>query len=194
MNVAQAYSAVAELYIGLFGAADKVDPDDLALIRRHLAGRAGPVLDLGCGPGHITRFLRSLGADARGVDVVPEFIAHARAADPDGDYRLESIDELELAEHSVGGILSWYSLIHRPPREVDGVLAAFHRALAPGGALVIGFFVGEGPFEHKVTTAYRYTPDEMSRRLADVGFTEVERLVRLEDPVHRPHAAIAATR
>jgi len=36
--------------------------------------------DLGCGPGHITGYLRSLGVDATGIDMVPEVIAHAQAA------------------------------------------------------------------------------------------------------------------
>ena len=60
--------------------------DDLAFIGRHLSGQPGTVLDLGCGPGHITDYLRSLGVDATGIDMVPEFIAHAQAAHPSGSY------------------------------------------------------------------------------------------------------------
>jgi 2-polyprenyl-3-methyl-5-hydroxy-6-metoxy-1,4-benzoquinol methylase len=81
-RVRQAYASVAELYIGLFGTSEKVYADDLAFIGRHLAGRPGTVLDLGCGPGHITGYLRSLGVDAIGIDMVPEFIGHAEAAHP----------------------------------------------------------------------------------------------------------------
>ncbi|WP_426503622.1 class I SAM-dependent DNA methyltransferase [Dactylosporangium sp. McL0621] len=193
-RVQQAYTSVAELYIELFGTAGKVHPDDLALVARHLGNRPGPVLDLGCGPGHLTDYLRGLGTDATGVDVVPEFIAHARATHPTGTYRLGSMDDLAIAEHSLAGILAWYSLIHRPPREFDAVLAGFRRAMAPGGSLVLGFFVGDevDAFEHKVVTAYRWPPDEVAARLARAGFTEVERLLRLDDEVHRPHAAIAA--
>ena len=46
------------------------------------------VLDLGCGPGHLTDYLRSLGVDAMGIDMVPEFIAHAKATHPTGRYQL----------------------------------------------------------------------------------------------------------
>ena len=83
-QVRQAYGSVADLYIELFGTSEKVHADDLAFIGRHLASRPGTVLDLGCGPGHITDYLRSLGADATGIDMVPEFIAHAQAAYPGG--------------------------------------------------------------------------------------------------------------
>ncbi|MGK5742909.1 class I SAM-dependent methyltransferase [Micromonospora sp. URMC 103] len=193
-QVRQAYASVAELYIELFGTPQKVHADDLAFIGRHLADRPGTVLDLGCGPGHITGHLRSRGVDATGIDMVPEFIAHARATHPDGEYHLGSIDKLDVADHSVAGILAWYSLIHLPPQSLDGVLAEFRRAMAPAGRLVVGIFVGDevAAFDHKVATAYRWPVDGFSERLARAGFTEVERLLRLDDPAHRPHAAIAA--
>lgn len=47
-------------------------------------------------------------------------------------------------------------------------------------------------FDHKVVTAYRWPVDEFSERLAQAGFTEVERLRRPGEGTHRPHAAIAA--
>ncbi|MEV1332654.1 class I SAM-dependent methyltransferase [Micromonospora costi] len=193
-QVQQAYGSVADLYIELFGASRHVPADDLALIGRHLSGRPGAVLDLGCGPGHITGYLRSLGADARGIDVVPEFIAHARATHPSVEFQVGSMDDLDVADHSVAGILAYYSLIHLPPEELDGVLAEFRRVMAPAGRLVVGFFDGDevSAFDHKVVTAYRWPVDEMSKRLARAGFTEVERLQRPADETQRAQAAIAA--
>jgi SAM-dependent methyltransferase len=182
--VRRAYAAVAELYIELFGTRQQVHADDLALIARHLATGPGPVLDLGCGPGHLTDHLRSLGVDAVGIDPVGEFIAHARAAHPAGVYELGSIED--LPERPVAGILAWYSLIHLPPAQVDGVLAKFRRMLDPAGTLVVGIFTGAevAAFDHKVATAYRWPVDEFAERLTRAGFTEVERLPR-PDPSHR---------
>ncbi|SCL59079.1 Ubiquinone/menaquinone biosynthesis C-methylase UbiE [Micromonospora eburnea] len=193
-QVRQAYASVAELYIELFGTSQQVHADDLAFIGRHLAGRPGTVLDLGCGPGHITDHLRSLGVDAQGIDMVPEFIAHARATHPSGSYQLGSLEKLDVADHSIAGILAWYSLIHLPPQDIDGVLAEFRRAMAPGGKLVLGVFYGDevAAFDHKVVTAYRWPLDEFSERLRRAGFAEVERLRRPGDGTHRPHAALAA--
>ncbi|WP_199752673.1 class I SAM-dependent methyltransferase [Actinoplanes sp. ATCC 53533] len=197
MNVEQvrdAYTSVAGLYIELFGTSQQVHADDLALIERHLSIKPGNVLDLGCGPGHITGYLRSLGVDALGIDMVPEFIAHAKATHPTGDYQLGSLTSLDVENHSIAGILAWYSLIHLPPHDLDEVLAEFRRVLAPAGPLVIGFFDGDevAAFDHKVATAYRWPADELSARLTRAGFTEVERQHRPSDGTHRPLAAIAA--
>jgi SAM-dependent methyltransferase len=193
-QVRLAYASVADRYIELFGTIRDVDPDDLALIGRHLGGRPGPVLDLGCGPGHLTDHLRGLGVDATGVDLVPEFIDHARATHPDGRYEVGSLEKLAAADHSVAGILAWYSLIHLPPDDLPGVLAEFRRAIAPAGAVVLGFFEGAevASFDHKVMTAYRYPVDGVSELLARASFTEVERLPRAADDRHRAHFAIAA--
>ncbi|MCG5438274.1 class I SAM-dependent methyltransferase [Micromonospora foliorum] len=193
-TVRQAYTSVAELYIELFGTSQQVDANDLALIRRHLGSRPGRVLDLGCGPGHLTGYLRELGVDAVGIDLVPEFIAHARAAHPSVEFHLGSLERLDVADESIDGILAWYSLIHLPPQELDGVLKEFRRVLTPAGRLVLGTFTADevGAFDHKVVTAYRWPLDEFAERLTHAGFQEVERLPRPGDDQHRPHAAMAA--
>jgi SAM-dependent methyltransferase len=195
-DVRDAYAAVADVYIGLFGSAAKVDPVDRTFIERHLTIRPGRVLDVGCGPGHLTAHLRSRGVDAAGIDLVPEFVDHARAAHPDGDYRLGSLRELDAEDGSMAGILAWYSLIHLPPDDLDRALDEFRRVVAPGGTVVAGFVHGPelGPFDHKVTTAYQWPVDEFSARLARAGFTEVDRQQRPADGSQRPQAAIAAIR
>jgi len=193
--VRRAYGVVAERYVELFGSTSDVHTDDLDLIARHLSISPGPVLDTGCGPGHLTAHLCSLGVDATGIDLVPEFIDHARTTHPDGRYLLGSMDHLPLPDECLGGILAWYSLIHLPPDELDGVLAELRRAMTSGGTLVAGFFDGEQieAFDHKVMTAYRWPMDELAARLRCAGFTEIERRQRPGNPAPgpRPHAAIA---
>lgn len=193
-RVRDAYASVADLYIGMFGTSGQSHPDDLAFIGRHLSIRPGKVLDLGCGPGHLTGYLRSRGVDAAGIDAVPGFIAHARAAHPDGEYHLGSLADLDADDHSVAGILAWYSLIHLPPPDLDTVLDGFRRVMAPGGTLVVGVVTGDDvePFDHKVVTAYRWPLDALAGRLARAGFTEVDRLQRPGDDTQRPQGAIAA--
>ncbi len=69
-----------------------------ALFARHVTGRVA--LDVGCGAGRSTRFLRDCGFDVMGVDIAAEMIERARAIDPDGDYRLVADGDL----HALAGL------------------------------------------------------------------------------------------
>ncbi|MET0521816.1 MAG: class I SAM-dependent methyltransferase [Jiangellaceae bacterium] len=195
--VRDAYSAMSKQYIALFDGDWHAHVDDTALVRDHLAGLDGTVLDLGCGPGHWTAYLHSLGADVIGIDPVREFIDHARANFPGPAFRLGSMTELDVPDHSVAGILSWYSTIHVPPQELDLVLTEFRRMLTSSGRLVIGFFDSDdevAEFDHKVLPAYRWPVDEFSARLAKAGYSELQRLQQqFADRPDRKYAAIAAS-
>jgi SAM-dependent methyltransferase len=195
-RVRRAYGINAEKYIGLFENAARVHADDLDLLARHLSIRPGTVVDVGCGPGHLTAHLRSLDVDVVGLDPVPEFVDHARAAHPNVPYVLGSADRLPVPDRSVAGILAWYSLIHLPPHDLDGALSELRRAMVHGGTLVVGFFDGDEvvAFEHKVVTAWYWPVDELCDRLRRAGFTEIERQQRPgdADAGHRAHAAIVA--
>ena len=63
----------------------------------HVKGTAA--LDFGCGAGRSTRFLRTLGFEAVGVDISPEMISKAREIDPRGDYRLVPGDDMSSLPH-----------------------------------------------------------------------------------------------
>ncbi|MEX2985477.1 trans-aconitate 2-methyltransferase [Streptomyces sp. C36] len=185
-TTAQAYDGVAVLYAELVRDALDHLPLDRAMLGAFAesvrATGAGPVGDLGCGPGHMTALLRDLGLDAFGVDLSPAMIDLARRAHPDLRFELGSIDALESADGELGGILSWYSVIHAAPRDVPSYLAEFRRALAPGGHLLLAFFESEGgpvvAFDHKVTTAYRWPVDDLAALAYEAGFDEVGRMLR----------------
>lgn len=193
VEIRDAYGAVADLYISMFGSAESTHDDDLDLIRRHLGKQAGPVLDLGCGPGHLTGFLHDLGVDVSGVDLVPEFVSHAKDTYPDIAFSSGSLQTMGRPDHVWSGILAWYSLIHLQPSELDIALIDLRRAIADGGVLVTGCFTADqiGPFDHKVLTAYRWPIDEFVQRLTCSGFVELERIERPADGPVRAHAAVA---
>jgi SAM-dependent methyltransferase len=195
-SIREAYERKATEYISLFGSSDQVHAADLSLIQRHLSIRLGAVLDVGCGPGHLTEYLRRLDVEALGIDLVPQFIDHARATYPHGRYELGSFNQLPIATGSAVGILAWYSLIHLPPDDLARVLVELRRVTASGATLVTGFFDGDTleSFDHAVATAYYCPVAEFAARLHNAGFAEIERVQRpgVNKPGRRPHAAIAA--
>jgi len=56
------------------------------LISEHVQGTGA--LDFGCGTGRSTRFLKTLGFQATGVDISEDMLSQAREIDPEGNYIL----------------------------------------------------------------------------------------------------------
>lgn len=189
------YDAAADLYAQMFRDTLRDSPLDRAILSGFaglvLATGNGRVADLGCGPGHITAHLGELGLDAFGVDVSPVMIALARDAHPNLRFELGSMAALSIVDSTLGGVVSRWSIIHTPPPDVPGILAEFHRVLAPGGHLLIGFSATDDPsqptqiFDHTVAPAYRWWPDHLARLLRAAGLTEVARLVSEPEPTDR---------
>ena len=194
-RVRDAYAARAEEYIAALGSMDSVHSDDRALVSAWAQNIDGRVLDAGCGPGHWTEFIRTLGKDVEGVDMVPEFIAEAKFTFPDAPFRVGELTGLEIPNASLAGLLSWYSIIHTPPTDVPAVLDEFARCIAPGGSLLLAFFDGPSiqAFDHAVVTAYRWPVGAMARELERAGFNTIEPHTRAAVG-HRPHAALVAQR
>jgi SAM-dependent methyltransferase len=149
-----------------------------------------PVADLGCGPGYLTAHLSSLGLEAFGVDLSPAMIELARAAHPELRFEVGSMDALGalgVADGSLGGVLSRYSIIHLAPARLPAVVAEFSRILAPGGHLLLSFGEadpgGEHTFyDHSVTGAHCWQPDYISALLLNAGLVECERLLTRPQP------------
>ena len=71
-----------------------------AIIDAILSYQPSSVLDIGCGEGWLTRTLHSNGIRAFGVDVVPELIAHAKAAGGD-HFFVTSYGDLAAGNHQL---------------------------------------------------------------------------------------------
>jgi len=194
-----AYDSMAALYAELFANGLEDFPLDRAMIAAFAelvrADGGGPVTDVGCGPGHVTALLHSLGLEASGVDLSPEMIAIARTARPDLRFEVGSMTALDLPDGRLGGVMARYSIIHTPPEQLPRICTEFHRVLAPGGHLLLAFQAHDDPselaesFDHKVTLAYRWSPDQVADLLTTTGFTEKARLLRapLKDERQFPH-------
>lgn len=190
-NTADAYALRAAEYSVLLGSMESVHDSDRQLIESWAAAVVGRVLDAGCGPGHWTNHIATRGVAVRGIDLVPHFIERARSAYPDVRFDVESMEEIDELDDSLGGVLAWYSTIHHHPSRISAPLAEFARVLRPGGLLALGYF--EGPaleaFDHAVTAAYTWPTVALEQTLEECGFTVVESHRRTGQG-QRPHGAV----
>lgn len=199
-----AYDTVAEDYDRLLATALQRMPWDRAVLGTFAELVAndglGPVADVGCGPGRITRYLHSLGLDVFGVDLSPGMLAVARRAFPGLRFVEGSMTALDLPDASLGGLLAWYSLIHVPPADVPTVLTELCRVLVPGGQLLLAFQVGdesrhlEHAYGHAIALdAYRMQPDQLTQQLDTAGLHVHARVVREpDDPETLPQGYLLA--
>lgn len=141
------YDAVASKYETRFLDELEGKPRDRELLERFAASVGDPVVEIGCGPGHIGAFVRARGRRVVGLDLSE---AMARLAGSRLDAALTAdMRGLPLASGQVGGLLAFYSIIHLPRTEVGGALEEFHRVLRPGGRVLLSAHEGEGQFERE---------------------------------------------
>lgn len=109
----------------------------LDLLARVRLSAVTSIVDLGCGPGHLSSVLRSRWPDAHivGIDSSPQMIERARADDPRSTYECQDLRNWR-PERPVDLLISNATL-----QWVPGHLALVPRlaeSVAPGGALAIG--------------------------------------------------------
>ncbi|WP_244930989.1 class I SAM-dependent methyltransferase [Nocardioides sp. W7] len=200
-RVAAAYDHWAGPYADLFADPARGHPWDRAamtvLAETVRAGEPGPVVDLGCGPGHWTAYLAAAGLDVHGVDISADFVALARAAHPGLRFDHRSMTDTGLPDRSLRGAVAWFSLIHVEPAELPAVLVELRRMLADGAPLLVGFQTTDEPdgppvpYDHRVAPAHRWPVGTLADLLAEAGFVESTRLVRQPEGTERcPQGAL----
>jgi SAM-dependent methyltransferase len=116
-------------------------PVDRALLDALLELCTGIVADVGCGPGHVTRYLAARHRAVVGVDLSPAMVEIARGAAPALSFEVGSMLDLPVADDAWSGIVAFYSIIHLTPAERARAFVEFARVLAPGGWVLVAFHV-----------------------------------------------------
>ena len=182
------YDRVAEEYVRRIYDELQHKPLDRQLLDRlavNVQG-LGPICDLGCGPGHVARYLHERGASVCGVDVSPGMVEQARRLNPDIEFNQGNMLALDVTDEAWGGIAAFYSIIHIPRDEVVPALRELKRVLRPGGRLLLAFHIGaevvhlDEWWGQRVAPDFVFlTPQEIEGGLRSAGFA-IEEVIERE--------------
>jgi SAM-dependent methyltransferase len=110
----ESYEAVADEYVRRIADELRHKPLDRALLDKFCqrVRTMGPVCEVGCGPGHVARYLHGQGLCVTGVDLSPALIERARKLSPDVEFSVADMTALPHADGAWAGLVAFYSLIH----------------------------------------------------------------------------------
>jgi len=144
-DVSSSYDALAEAYAERFFHELEQKPLDRALLDAfgtEVRGK-GRVVDLGCGPGQVARYLHERGVETIGIDLSPATVRVARRLSPDLAFETGSMLALEMGDASLAGIVAFYAIVNLTPDQVRRALREMRRVLRPDAPLLLSFHLGD---------------------------------------------------
>ena len=178
------YGQSAELYVKVIGTEVSTrfeaaeDRAALGAFAELAAEQHGRVLDAGCGPGRITRYVADRDLDVVGVDIAPGMIEQARLAHPDLEFQVAGLTSLPFDAGSFAAVSAWYSIITTPPDHLISVWTELRRVVRVGGPVLLGFQSGHGERAERPNaygtpidlTLFRHDVDVVCQGLKDSSF------------------------
>ncbi|MBS0204054.1 MAG: class I SAM-dependent methyltransferase [Planctomycetes bacterium] len=193
-SIRSAYDMASAAYARKFIDELNHKPLDRELLERFagLIGAGQPVLDLGCGPGHTTAHLTSLGLKVTGVDLSSKMIEHAASIFPQSCFEVGDFLCLSRDASSIAGMLAFYCIVHLTPDQLFPAFSEMFRVLRDGGVLLLSFHIGSEVIHAEnfldTNAALDFTffePSQIETALAQAGFAPIE--IRIREPYESEH-------
>lgn len=187
MDTRESYDSAAAAYAARLSDELAGKPLDRHLLNRFAEETRGrrPVADLGCGPGHVARYLSQQGVTVFGIDFSAPMVAAARNLNPEIEFRVEDMRSLRASDASLAGVVLFYSIVHFDLTELPSVFREARRVLVDGGLALVSFHVGEYTvhreelFGAPVSLDFRaHRPESVVDVLRSAGFSVIEEVHR----------------
>jgi SAM-dependent methyltransferase len=187
-SVRESYDRIAEEYTRRIADELQHKPLDRELLDRFVKqtrGR-GDVCDMGCGPGHVARYLRDAGASVFGLDLSPGMLEQARKLNPDIPFREGNMLSLDIPDGTLAGVTAFYAIVNIPKQALPVVFLQIQRVLRSGGLLLLAFHIGDEVLHEdelwgqKISMDFLlFQPSEIRLDLEKAGFN-IEEIVERE--------------
>jgi len=187
-SIRDSYNRLANEYAThLFGELQN-KPLDRELLDRfasEVKGR-GEVCDMGCGPGHVARYLHQAGVNVFGLDLSPGMLEQARTLNSGIHFREGNMLALELGNQVLVGITAFYAIVNLPEESLPLVFREMQRVLQPGGLLLLAFHTGDEivrvqeMWGQPVAMEFFFFQPSAVRRHLEAAGLEVEEIIERE--------------
>src|SRR5882757_3456824 len=186
--IQKSYDCVADEYARHIASELQNKPLDRELLTRFASRLKGKseICDMGCGPGHVARFLHDQGATVFGLDLSSRMLEEARRLNPDISFRQGNMLALDLPDASLAGITAFYAVVNLPRESLPQVFWEMARVLQPGGLLLLAHHIGNETlhrddwWERPVNMDFHFlNPQSVQRDLEAAGLA-VEEVVERE--------------
>lgn len=156
---------------------------DLGIYQKFITGFSAllkphaQILDLGCGPGNVARFLldQNKGYHLLGVDLSPEMLRLARRNVPQATFVLSDLRNWE-PDQKFDAIISSFSIIHLSDPEARELLRKTFDWLNAGGYLYVNFMEGStagyelASFSEQPIFFNYYQAETFTQNLQEIGY------------------------
>jgi SAM-dependent methyltransferase len=186
--IRQSYDRIADEYARRIYRELEGKPLDRELLTRFanaVKGR-GVVCDMGCGPGHVAKFLQSLGANVFGLDISPGMVEQARQVNTGIVFGVGDMLGLDLPDGRLAGIVAFYAIVNICKESLPIVFREMFRVLQRDSLLLLAFHIGDEVthydqlWERPVSLDFFYfQPAEIRRLLEATGFA-IEEIIERE--------------
>lgn len=146
------------------------------------------ILDLGCGPGNITKYLLSKRSDFNilGIDYASNMIELAKINIPEARFEVMDIRKIDRLRNEFDGIICGFCLPYLSYSEVEDLIKNCSRILSDAGIIYLSFVEGD-PNQSGYQTGktgdrmyiYYHPQDRIQNILEDYHFSIISSLKKL---------------
>ncbi|WCL47639.1 class I SAM-dependent methyltransferase [Leptospira sp. GIMC2001] len=117
-------------------------------ICENLTKSQAKILDIGCGPGNITKYLLSKREDfvIHGIDISPNMIELAKINNPTANFSVMDIRKIDQLESMFDAVICGFCIPYLSSQETDQLIFNSAKLLNANGFLYISFVEGDPNF------------------------------------------------
>lgn len=111
---------------------------------KSLTKRNAKILDVGCGPGNITKYILDQRADfdVLGIDIAPNMVQLAMANNPTANFRVMDVKQIHQLKFNYDGIVAGFCIPYLSAEETFHLISSAYDLLHKNGVLYLSFVEG----------------------------------------------------